>query len=103
MNNNFQFEFNKYINQKRLLKKIFDETLIAVNEIAISEYFTKGRPRSDGTVGDERTRGPSAECPLSAIPEMALTYRSALSPQRLLDTDMSAMLLENEIQRLPQL
>lgn len=42
MNNNFQFEFNKYINQKRLLKKIFDETLIAVNEIAISEYFTKG-------------------------------------------------------------
>ncbi|CAG2117060.1 unnamed protein product, partial [Medioppia subpectinata] len=41
MTNNFQFEFNKYINQKRLLKKIFDETLIACNEIAINDYFTK--------------------------------------------------------------
>jgi hypothetical protein len=42
MNSNFQFEFNNYINQKRLLKKIFDETLISFNEIAISQYFTKG-------------------------------------------------------------
>jgi len=42
MNSNFQFEFNKYINHKRLLKKIFEETLVSVNEIAISEYFTKG-------------------------------------------------------------
>lgn len=41
MNSNFQFEFNNYINQKCLLKKIFDETLISVNEIAISHYFNK--------------------------------------------------------------
>jgi hypothetical protein len=46
MNSNFQFEFNKYINQKRLLKKIFDETLISFNEIAISQYFTKGMTKS---------------------------------------------------------